>query len=134
MHGQEYIRKDISRASPAFTRPDTASLCQRRPGRQSHARRRALVDQPTIIVLDNCESVLPERGNPTDPSDPSDPSDSSTAIFALCQSLLEASRHTRLLFTTREPLPAPFDHPGRKRELGALDRNDAIELVSEVTK
>jgi tetratricopeptide (TPR) repeat protein len=97
---------------------------------------RALADQPTILVLDNCESVLPERSAPTDPSDPTGPSasDSATAIFTLCRSLLEADPRTRLVFTTREPLPAPFDHRGRERELGALDRIDAIELVSEVMK
>jgi tetratricopeptide (TPR) repeat protein len=97
---------------------------------------RALRDQPTIVVLDNCESVLPERGNPTDRSDPTDLSapDAATAIFALCQRLLNADSRTRLVFTTREPLPEPFDHRGRERELGALDRNDAIELVSEVMK
>jgi len=100
---------------------------------------RALRDQPVIVVLDNCESVLPERENRTDRTDPTDPSDPSasdptTAIFALCQRLLEADPRTRLVFTTREPLPAPFDHRGRERELGALDRNDAIELVSEVMK
>ena len=27
---------------------------------------RALADQPTIVVLDNCESVLPERAEPAD--------------------------------------------------------------------
>lgn len=89
---------------------------------------RALADQPTILVLDNCESVLPER------TAASDSEDASSAIFTLCQRLLEADPHTRLVFTTREPLPAPFDHRGRERELGALDRNDAIELVSEVMK
>jgi tetratricopeptide (TPR) repeat protein len=96
---------------------------------------RALGDHPTILVFDNCESVLPERTDPTDPTDPSDPSNSAaTAIFALCRRLLEADPRTRLVFTTREPLPEPFGHRGRERELGALDRNDAIELVSEVMK
>jgi tetratricopeptide (TPR) repeat protein len=94
---------------------------------------RALADQPTILVLDNCESVLPERTDPTDPSNPSAP-EASTAIFALCQRLLAADPRTRLVFTTREPLPEPFGHRGRERELGALDRDDAIELVSEVMK
>jgi tetratricopeptide (TPR) repeat protein len=96
---------------------------------------RALADQPTIVVLDNCESVLPERSELTDPSDPTGPSsDAAAAIFTLCRHLLEADPRTRLVFTTREPLLAPFDHRGRERELGALDRNDAIELVSEVMK
>lgn len=92
---------------------------------------RALADRPTLVVLDNCESVLPERAEPAvDQSS----EDASLAIFTLCHRLLKADARTRLLFTTREPLPAPFDHQGRERELGALDRNDAIELVSEVMK
>lgn len=92
---------------------------------------RALADQPTIVVLDNCESVLPERAEPA--SAPSS-EDASAAIFSLCRRLLEADPRTRLVFTTREPLPSPFDHRGRERELGALDPPDAIELVSEVMK
>jgi tetratricopeptide (TPR) repeat protein len=82
---------------------------------------RALADRATIIVLDNCESVL-------------DSGDALTAFLDLCQHLLAADPRTRLVFTTREPLPAPFDHRTRERELGALDRPDAIELVSEVMK
>jgi tetratricopeptide (TPR) repeat protein len=87
---------------------------------------RALADEPTIVVLDNCESVLPERGEPA--------TEDSTAIFSLCKRLLEADPRTRLVFTTREPLPPPFAVARRERELGALDRQDAIELVSEVMK
>lgn len=92
---------------------------------------RALADQPAILVLDNCESVLPER---SEPADVPDSEDASTEIFNLCRRLLEADSQTRLIFTTREPLPAPFDHRGRERELGALSRNDAIELVTEVVQ
>jgi tetratricopeptide (TPR) repeat protein len=89
---------------------------------------RALADHPTILVLDNCESVLPER------AEPATEDTAAAAIFALCRRLLAADPRTRLVFTTREPLPAPFDARGRERELGALDRQDAIELVSEVMK
>ncbi len=100
---------------------------------------RALRDQPTILVLDNCESILPEREDPLAPGDPSDPAvpfatDTATEIFALCQRLLAADPRTRLLFTTREPLPAPFNTPGRERELGALSPGDAVKLVGEVMK
>ncbi|MBW8875566.1 MAG: CHAT domain-containing protein [Acidobacteria bacterium] len=91
---------------------------------------RALHDQPSILVLDNCESVLPERGEPAAPGS----EDAASAIFALCQRLLDAAPRTRLVFTTREPLPPPFAAGKCERELGALDRNDAIELVSEVMK
>ncbi|MEA2604902.1 MAG: hypothetical protein QOF89_5894 [Acidobacteriota bacterium] len=89
---------------------------------------RALADHPTILVLDNCESVLPERGEPAASED------AATAIFSLCLRLLEADPRARLVFTTREPLPPPFADAKCERELGALDRNDAIELVSEVMK
>lgn len=92
---------------------------------------RALADQPTIVVIDNCESVLPEQGELS--SAPSS-EDASAAIFSLCQRLLEADPRTRLVLTTREPLPPPFNADRCERELGALDRLDAIELVSEVMK
>jgi hypothetical protein len=75
---------------------------------------RALADEPTILVLDNCESVLPERGEPA--------AEDSTAIFSLCKRLLEADPRTRLVFTTREPLPPPFNVTRREWELGAPDR------------
>src|SRR5262249_42684683 len=55
-------------------------------------------------------------------------------IFALCQSLIQAYGQTRLLFTTREPLPEPFNHRHREITLGALSREDAIELVGEVMR
>ena len=99
---------------------------------------RALADHATILVLDNCETVLPERiagGPPQDTPNPQSAiGNQQSEIFSLCQRLLAADPRTRLVFTTREPLPAPFDHRGRERELGALDRPDAIELVSEVMK
>jgi hypothetical protein len=90
---------------------------------------RGLADQPTIVVLDNCESVLPER---TVSVSAPDPNDASAAILALCQRLLQADPRTRLLFTTREPMPPPFDDPQCEWELRALDRDDAIGLVREV--
>ena len=55
-------------------------------------------------------------------------------IFRLCQNLLAAADRTRLVFTSREALPAPFDHPRRVAKLGELDRGDAIELVMQVLK
>jgi tetratricopeptide (TPR) repeat protein len=92
---------------------------------------RALGDQSTILVFDNCESVLPERGEAFAAMSTED---ASAAIFSLCRRLLDADPRTRLVFTTREPLPPPFDATKCVRELGALDRHDAIELVSEVMK
>jgi hypothetical protein len=64
---------------------------------------RALRDFVTVIVLDNLESVLPdaEGNNPAGVADV-------TELLALCQKLLAADPRCRLLFTSREPLPAPF--------------------------
>ncbi len=83
---------------------------------------RALSDRVTIIVLDNMESVLPTVGE-----------DSGTIkeLFDLCQKLLDADPATRLVFTSRESLPAPFQ---RAVALGALTQTDAIALVSDVMK
>ncbi len=92
---------------------------------------RMIADQATILVFDNCESVLPKQA---EPATKQISEDSAVEIFSFCQSLLAADPRTRLIFTTREPLPAPFDARGREWELGALDRQDAIELVSEVMK
>jgi hypothetical protein len=90
---------------------------------------RALRDRPTIIVLDNLESVLPDASGQTP-----DAAASLKELFALCQSLLQADPQTRLLFTTREPLPEPFNHRRREVNLGSLSRPDAIELVGQVMK
>ncbi len=91
---------------------------------------RALRDSPTIIVLDNFESLLPSA----DATDSSTISESLDEVLNLAQDLLNADPATRIVFTSRERLPAPFDHSRRDVRLGALDRNDAIALVSEVMK
>jgi tetratricopeptide (TPR) repeat protein len=51
-------------------------------------------------------------------------------LFALCSQLLAASPTTRLLFTSREALPTPFDQHAIR--LGALSRADAIALIGQV--
>jgi tetratricopeptide (TPR) repeat protein len=55
-------------------------------------------------------------------------------IFPLCQSLMQTDECTRLLFTTREPLPKPFNHRHGEITLGGLSREDAIDLVCEVMR
>ena len=90
---------------------------------------RALRDGATLVVLDNLESVLPDReGNVPAGAAPVE------ELLDLCRKLLDAHPATRLIFTTREPLPAPFDDRRREIALGALAREDAIRLVSEVMK
>ena len=78
---------------------------------------RALRDHPTVIVLDNFETALgPDAAD----------------IFDLCRALLDAHPATRLIFTSREPLPGPFGETFYEIQLGGLDENEAIELVRRV--
>ncbi len=91
---------------------------------------RALRDSPTIIVLDNFESLLPSA----DATDSSAVAESREEVLGLAQDLLNANPATRIVFTSRERLPTPFNHSRRDVRLGALDRTDAIALVSEVMK
>lgn len=91
---------------------------------------RALRDSPTILVLDNFETLLPSAHG----TDSSVIAESREEILKLAQDLLDADPATRIVFTSREPLPSPFDHSRRDVRLGALDRTDAIALVSEVMK
>src|SRR5262249_20750663 len=96
---------------------------------------RALGDQGTIILLDNMESVLPDLatragGHRTTGIDGTAIKD----IFDLCIALLDSPPSTRLIFTSREPLPEPFAHRHRTAELRELDPGDAIELVGQVMK
>ncbi|HUT14562.1 MAG TPA: TIR domain-containing protein, partial [Thermoguttaceae bacterium] len=90
---------------------------------------RALRDAATIVVLDNMESILPDRTGQIPPAAP--PVDE---LFDLCQRLLAADPATRILFTSRETLSAPFADDGSHVHLGALSRDDAVELVGSVMK
>ena len=90
---------------------------------------RALRDHSTIIVLDNLESVLPDASGQAAPG--AAPIED---LFALCRALLKADPATRIVFTSREPLPQPFNAARSHIGLGALSKNDAIELVSQVLK
>jgi len=88
---------------------------------------RALIDHTTIIVIDNLESVLPNsRGEAPAGVIPVE------ELFDLCNTLLDFDPDTRIVFTSREALPEPFDSKGCEIVLGALSREDAIELVSRV--
>jgi hypothetical protein len=88
---------------------------------------RALADNPTLLVLDNLESVLPDASGQT-PAAAAPVSE----LWRLCQALLNADPATRLLFTSRETLPEPFAHRRADMVLEALSQADAIALVSQV--
>ncbi|MCB0176465.1 MAG: tetratricopeptide repeat protein, partial [Anaerolineae bacterium] len=88
---------------------------------------RALRDFPTLILIDNMESVLPdhEGNNPAGVADV-------TELLALCQQLLAEATSCRLIFTSRERLPAPFAGATNTVELGRLSEAEAIRLVERV--
>jgi tetratricopeptide (TPR) repeat protein len=86
-----------------------------------------LREEATVIVLDNMESVLaPAPGS--EASLAFEP-ETLPGILELCRSLGKIGE-TRLIFTSREALPAPF--AGNVQRIGRLDRVDAIRLVGRV--
>jgi len=95
---------------------------------------RALQDQPTIILIDNMESVLTDhpstdaQGPGNNPAGVADVTD----LLDLCTRLLAADPRCRLIFTSRERLPAPFDGAPNTVELGRLRETEAIQLVERV--
>ena len=88
---------------------------------------RALNEQPTLLMLDNMESVLrPAAGSPAEATfEPKVLKD----ILNLCERMGQVGR-TRLIFTSREAMPAPFDQ--NHVPIGRLERQEAIELVGRV--
>jgi tetratricopeptide (TPR) repeat protein len=75
---------------------------------------RALREHRTVVVIDNVESILglPVLGE----------------ILELCRKLGQVGE-TRLVFTSREVLPAPFDSARQTMRIGRLDRDSAIRLL-----
>ncbi|HEY0991236.1 MAG TPA: CHAT domain-containing protein, partial [Kofleriaceae bacterium] len=94
---------------------------------------RALVEQPTLLVIDNLESILvpPYLAAGAAEALSEDQRRELEAILALCQRL-GASGETRLVFTSREALPPPFDQEASRCELYRLGREDAVKLVERV--
>ena len=91
---------------------------------------RALREQPALLVLDNMESILPPRfaQKETPETSGADGGAELKTILALCERLLNAG-DTRVVFTSREALPAPFNGEMHRRELHQLGNDEAIKLV-----
>jgi tetratricopeptide (TPR) repeat protein len=89
---------------------------------------RALSERSTLLVVDNMESILlpPYVERPEALSE--DARYELEAILGLCERL-NATGETRLIFTSREALPAPFDGERNRRDLVQLEREDAVKLV-----
>jgi tetratricopeptide (TPR) repeat protein len=94
---------------------------------------RALREQPALLVIDNMESVLlpPFMEEETPQALSEEAAEELEAILTLCKRLLKIG-DTRVIFTSREALPEPFDAARNRRELYQLDREDAVKLVERV--
>jgi len=110
---------------------------------------RALKEQATLLVLDNMESILlpPFLAEATSALLTEDARRELDEILKLCERLMggraafaplspegrgaggEGFGSTRLVFTSRENLPAPFDGLRHRRELRQLAKEDAVKLV-----
>ena len=110
--------------------PSPRSTIWKRPSCPSSAR---CAEQATLLVVDNMESILlpPFLAEETPEALSEDARRELDAILALC-ARLNAKGDTRLVFTSREALPAPFDAERHRRELHQLDREDAVKLVERV--
>lgn len=91
---------------------------------------RSLRERLTLLVIDNMESVLlpPFLAQETPLAETAGRRADCAAILDLCERLLK-SGDTKLVFTSREPLPAPFDAERRCHELRWLDHGDAVKLI-----
>jgi tetratricopeptide (TPR) repeat protein len=119
--GRQLVGKDYSVA--AFDTLEKAILSVER----------ALAEQATLLVVDNMESVQlpPFMAEETPSALSEDARDQLDAILDLC-GRLNAVGDTRLVFTSREALPAPFEAERQRRELHRLDREDAVKLIERV--
>jgi tetratricopeptide (TPR) repeat protein len=89
---------------------------------------RALREQPSLLVIDNMESVLlPPFMEEVTP----EAREELKAILVLCERLLKVG-DTRIIFASREALPAPFNVEPNRRELDRLNHDDAVKLVERV--
>jgi len=107
--------------------PDFISRAERNPDDALKLIERALEEDATAIVFDNMESVLPPAAG-SQAAGAFDP-DVLKRILDLCDALAKTGA-TRIIFTSREPLPEPF--AGNVQRVGRLDRPDAIRLVGRV--
>jgi tetratricopeptide (TPR) repeat protein len=89
---------------------------------------RALREQPTLLVIDNMESVLLPPYLETPELLSEEAALELQEILALAERLLRAGE-TRLVFTSREALPAPFDANSQRWELHQLGKTDAVALI-----
>jgi tetratricopeptide (TPR) repeat protein len=104
---------------------------------------RELRNHRVLVILDNMESILPSiksfyggsRGEVFTKRAPLARFEEQAlkTFFNLCQKL-QSIGETRLLFTSRESLPKPFDTKFHRVTLSRLDKKDAVELVHQAMR
>ena len=80
---------------------------------------RVLENESCLLLLDNMESLLADNDN-------------IQPVLQLAHDLLASDSKTRLLLTSRESLPTPFNHQARQITLGELNKTDAKQLIINV--
>jgi len=90
-------------------------------GRALQPIQRALEDERTVIVVDNVESALSDPWGFRNPK----------GLGALFTRLLEFDSHTRVIFTSREDLPEPFD-PDKRRYAMARTKPITMTVVGSL--
>lgn len=91
---------------------------------------RALTEQIAVLIIDDMQSVLQSPFIETEVPK-QEAAEELKAILALCEQLLR-SGDTRVIFTSREALPEPFDAQVHRRELHQLDRKDGVKLIERL--
>jgi len=92
---------------------------------------RALAGQRTVLVFDYLESILPLPWPEASEAITEDGRELLRSILGLF-SRVGSIAETRIVITSREPVPVPFDGERNQRELGCLDRTDAVRLIERV--
>ncbi len=88
----------------------------------------ALLADATLLVLDNMETVLPPQAGGQPAACDKEELAALLALFRRFQKVGE----TKLLFTSRERLPALFDAKRNHLDIGPLAPWDAVEMVKNV--
>lgn len=97
-------------------------------GEQCKPLERALRERATLLVLDNMESILPPPWMPAVPILDEQAGVELEAILRVMQHLM-AVGETRVIFTSREALPAPFAAQDARLDLAQMDLPDAVALI-----
>lgn len=93
-----------------------------------------LKNLPTVLVLDNLESILPPPEGSEAAAARVFDQDTLDGILGVCSRLLDRASNTRIVFTSREGLPAGygFDGAAHHLEIGRLSSREGMELVARV--